>query len=264
MSDLEVSLARIKANIEKRTANKNTVANADVNYDITNNSVTKSHALSRAYYRFGLVEKRCMEALVSKLNPMRSDNIQEIELKASDYAKAFGVSEKHAYEHIASAADALLNRVIIVNEDGGKVRKMTLTAQAVYEEKAGKVTVMFNPLIVPHLVGLRKQFSSYPLKSSVSFTSSYTWRFFELLVSWGQKKEDTGGVFAGWFTVPVDELRGMLGTPESYVWGMFEQRVLNVATAELLEKANINVSITRQKTGRKITHLKIEFIEKAL
>ena len=62
--------------------------------------------------------------------------------------------------------------------------------------------------------------------------------------------------------MPVDELRGMLGTPESYVWGMFEQRVLNVATAELLEKANINVSITRQKTGRKITHLKIEFIEK--
>jgi plasmid replication initiation protein len=264
MSDMEVSLARIKANIEKRTANKNTVANADVNYDITNNSVTKSHALSRAYYRFGLVEKRCMEALVSKLNPMRSDNIQEIELKASDYAKAFGVSEKHAYEHIASAADALLNRVIIVNEDGGKVRKMTLTAQAVYEEKAGKVTVMFNPLIVPHLVGLRKQFSSYPLKSSVSFTSSYTWRFFELLVSWAQKKEDTCGVFAGWFTVPVDELRGMLGTPESYVWGMFEQRVLNVATAELLEKANINVSITRQKTGRKITHLKIEFIEKGV
>ena len=67
MSDMEVSLVRIKANIEKRTANKNTVANADVNYDITNNSVTKSHALSRAYYRFGLVEKRCMLESAFKL-----------------------------------------------------------------------------------------------------------------------------------------------------------------------------------------------------
>lgn len=261
MSDLEVSLARIKANIEKRTTNKNTLANADASYDITNNSVTKSHALSRAYYRFGLVEKRCMEALISKLNPMRSDNIQDIELQAMDYAKVYGVSKKIAYRDIANAVDALLNRVITVHEGNGKTRKMTLTAQAVYEEKAGKVTVMFNPLIVPHLIGLREKFSSYPLKVSASFTSSYTWRFFELLVSWAQRKEDTGGVFAGWFTVPVDELRQMLGVPESYVWSMFEQRVLDVATSELLEKSNIQVSITRQKTNRKITHLKIEFIE---
>jgi plasmid replication initiation protein len=261
MGDLEIKLARIKANIEKRTANKNTLANADPSHDLVDNTITKSNALSRAYYRFGLVEKRCMEALVSKLNPMRSDNIQEIELKASDYAKAFGVSKKHAYEHIASAADALLNRVIIVNEDGGKVRKMTLTAQAVYEEKAGKVTVMFNPLIVPHLVGLRGKFSSYPLKEAVNFSSSYTWRFYELLVSWAQKKEDTGGVLAGWFTPSVENLRQMLGVPESYTWNMFERTALNVAKAELLEKTNIQVNITRQKTGRKITHLKIEFIE---
>jgi plasmid replication initiation protein len=261
MSDLEASLARIKANIEKRTTNKNTLANTDASYDTVNNSVTKSHALSRAYYRFGLVEKRCMEALISKLNPMRNDNIQDIELRAADYAKVYGVSEKHAYEHLISAADVLLNRVITIHEDKGRIVKLTLTARAVYEKDQGKVTVMFNPLIVPHLIGLREKFSSYPLKASVSFSSSYTWRFFELLVSWAQRKEDTGGVFAGWFTVPVGELRQMLGVPESYVWGMFEQRVLNVATAELLEKSNIHVSITRQKTNRKITHLKIEFIE---
>jgi plasmid replication initiation protein len=53
----------------------------------------------------------------------------------------------------------------------------------------------------------------------------------------------------------------MLGVPESYVWGMFEKKVLNVAIAELLEKSNIHISIARQKTNRKITHLKIEFME---
>lgn len=258
--DIDTALARIKANIEKRNANKNTLANADPDHELIDNTVTKSHALSRAYYRFGLVEKRCMEALISKLNPMRNDNLQDIELRAVDYAKAYGVSEKHAYEHLTSAADALLNRIIVVNEANGKIRKMTLTAQALYEEKAGKVTVTFNPLIVPHLIGLREKFSSYPLKAAVDFSSSYTWRFYELLVSWAQKKEDTGGVFAGWLTVSVEELRQMLGVPEVYAWNMFERRVLDVVTAELLEKANIQVNITRKKTSRKITHLKIEFI----
>jgi plasmid replication initiation protein len=261
MEDLEVKLARIKANIEKRTVNKNTLANVDPSHDMADNSITKSNALSRAYYRFGLVEKRCMEALVSKLNPMRSDNIQDIELKAMDYAQTFGVSEKHAYEHLTSAADALLNRVIIVDEGNGRIVKLTLTARAVYEEKAGKVTVMFNPLVVPHLIGLRGRFSSYPLKAAVNFSSSYTWRFYELLVSWAQRKEDTGGVFAGWFTPSVEDLRQMLGVPESYTWHMFERKVLEVAKAELLEKSNIHLNITRQKTSRKITHLKIEFIE---
>jgi len=79
-------------------------------------------------------------------------------------------------------------------------------------------------------------------------------------VSWAQKKEDTGGVFAGWLTVSVEELRQMLGVPDSYAWVIFERQVLNVVKAELLEKANIQVNISRKKTSRKITHLKIEFI----
>ena len=261
MGFLESNLARIKADIEKRTLNKNTLANADPNHDLVDNTITKSHALSRAYYRFGLVEKRCMEALVSKLNPMRSDNIQEIELKASDYAKTFIVSEKHAYKHIESAVNTLLKRIIIINEDAGKVRKIPLTAEAVYEEKAGRITVVFNPFIVPHLIGLRGKFSSYPLVEAVNFSSSYTWRFYELLISWAQNKKDTDGILAGWFTPSVEELRKMLGVPESYTWNMFERTALNVAKSELLEKNNIQVNITRQKTGRKITHLKIEFIE---
>jgi plasmid replication initiation protein len=259
--NIDAALARIKANIEKRTANTNIAADKDPRHEITENSVTKSNALSRAYYRFGLVEKRCMEALISKLNPLRNDNIQEIELRAVDYAKTFNISEKHAYEHLTSAVDALLNRVIVVNEGKGKIRKMTLTAQAVYEENAGKVTVMFNPLIVPYLIGLREKFASYPLKAAVDFSSSYTWRFYELLVSWAQNKKDTGGVFAGWFTPSVDELRQMLGVPDSYTWGMFQKQVLDLVQPELATKANIHVNITRIKTSRKITHLKIEFIK---
>lgn len=258
--DIDVALARIKAKIEQRAVNKTVLPNNDADRELTDNTVTKSNALSRAYYRFGLVEKRCMEALISKLNPMRNDAIQDIELRALDYAKAFGVSEKIAYRDLSSAVDALLHRIIVVNEDNGRIRKMTLTIEAVYEEKAGKITVAFNPRIVPHLIGLRSRFSSYPLKAAVDFSSSYTWRFYELLVSWAQKKEDTGGVFAGWLTVSVEELRQMLGVPDVYAWNMFERRVLDVVTAELLEKADIQVNITRKKTSRKITHLKIEFI----
>ena len=260
-TELLAILDRAQSNHEKQTSNSNTLATADPAHELTDNSVTKSNALTRAYYRFSLVEKRCLEALISKLNPLRNDNLQHIELKATDYAQTFNVSQKHAYEHLASAADALLNRVIIVPESADKTIKMTVTAQAVYEKRIGKITVTFNPLIVPHLIGLREKFTSYPLKQAVDFSSSYTWRFYELLVSWAKPGKTTGRYFMGWFNTEVDELRGMLGVPQSYTWSMFNKRVLEVTKQELLEKTHIHLKVTQKKTNRRITHLKIEFIQ---
>ena len=262
VDQLLASIERSRKNREAQTKNRNIEADADPLHDLVDNTVTKSHALSRAYYRFGLVEKRCMESLISKLHPLRGDNPQDIVLLATEYAKAFPDTGKHAYEHLASAVDALLNRVIIIHEKPGKIRKIPLMSEAIYEEKAGKITASFNPKIVPHLIGLREKFSSYPLKQAVNFSSSYSWRFYELLVSWAQPKKDTNGVFMGWIDrQSVEDLREMMGVPDSYTWGMFEQRVIEPAIAELREKAHIAVYLERVKTSRKITHLNIKFIE---
>lgn len=264
MYDVEAQLARIKANIEAKTQNTNKMANADLLHDLVDNSVTKSHALSRAYYRLTITEKRCMEALISKLHPLRGDNEPELELTALEYAKAYGVSQKVAYRDIAGAVEALMHRVIRADRPGGKPGKyeMTVMSFAEYKDDEGKIVCAFNNRIVPHLLGLREKFSSYPLKKAVDFSSSYTWRFYEILVSWAQNKNQTGGKFAGWIkNQSVDELREMLGVPDSYTWGMFSKQVLDVAIPELREKAKIAIFIERVKTSRKITHLNISFIE---
>lgn len=268
MSDLEKmmrSLERARLNVEARTSNSNKQADDSLLHDVAGNTITKSHALNRAYYRFGLVEKRCMEALISKLHPLRNDNdLQELELSALEYSKAFNVSEKLAYRDIASAVGALMHRVISADRPNGKKGKyeMTVMSFAEYKDDEGKISCAFNNRIVPHLIGLREKFSSYPLKTAVNFSSSYTWRFYEVLVSWAQPKKKTGGCFMGWIDrQSVDELREMLGVPKSYKWSDFETRVLNVAQTELKEKANIFVSFQRLKTSRRITHLNIKFIE---
>lgn len=258
---MEATLARIKANIEQKTKNTNIAANAGPRHELVENSVTKSNALCRAYYRFGLVEKRCMEAMISKLNPLRKDNIQEIELRATDYAKAFGVDERIAYRDIANAAHELMRHVISVGDEDSKGRtEFTLMSKARYRESEGRIVCMFNPLIVPHLMGLYRDFAKYPLKDASNFSSSYTWRFYELLVSWAQDKKKTDGVFVGWITVGVDEFRQMMGMPDSYQW-VHVNATLEKVTTELKEKAHLSVKITTQKTSRKITHLKIDFIE---
>lgn len=259
------SIDRARLNSEKRSANKNVLADEDSAHSLTDNTVTKSHALSRAYYRFGLVEKRCMEALISKLHPLRSDNnLQEIELSALEYADAYQVSTKVAYRDLASAVEALMHRVIRADRANGKKGKieMTVMSFAEYKDDEGKIACGFNHRIVPHLIGLREKFSSYPLEKTVNFSSSYTWRFYELLVSWAQPKQHTDGRFMGWIDRQnVEELREMLGVPASYTWGMFQKKVLDTVQSELKEKANIQLHLERVKTSRKITHLNIKFSE---
>ncbi|HRJ94983.1 replication initiation protein [uncultured Thiothrix sp.] len=264
-NELQAILARAQANRQARTKNTNIDADANPLHHLADNTITKSHALSRAYYRLSLTEKRCMEALISKLHPLRTDNqLQHIELLATEYLKAFPDAGKHAYEHLSGAGDALVNRVITIENpsEGIAKDKLTLMARVRYQPKQGKIICTFNPLVVPHLIGLREKFSSYPLKKAVDFQSSYTWRFYEILASWAQPKKDTKGSIMGWIkNQSVDELREMLGVPDSYSWGKFDTQVLQVAINELRNKSKIAVFIERIKTNRKITHLNISFIE---
>ena len=259
--NIQQKLASIRIGIERKTGKPN-LSSEDERHVLTENSVTKSNALCRAYYRFNIVEKRVMESMISQLDPRAYNQYQtqDVELRAVDYAKAFGVSEKSAYRELESALDALLKRVITV-EDAKKVTKRPLMFRADYIKKEGRMVASFHPELLEHLIGLRERFASYPLLEAVSFKSSYTWRFYELMMSWAQDKRKTGGLLAGWFTVDVNEFREMMGFPKSMNFALMRERVIERSQSELLETANIHLSAEYIKRGRKITHIKFEFIE---
>lgn len=267
MSDtaLQAIIARAQQNSQRKTQNNNQTAAEDPLHNLADNSVTKSNALSRAYYRFSLVEKRVMEALISKLHPMRTDNqLQDLELTAREYLKVFPDAGSHAYGHLAKAGYQLARKTITTkpSSDTGEYEDIPLMSGVKYRPQQGRISYSFNPKIVPHLIGMREKFSSYPLKRVVDFQSSYTWRFYEVLVSWTQPTKKTQGRFMGWIKgQSVDELRSMLGVPKSYSWAMFEKRVLDVAVNEIREQVQVAIFIERTKTARKITHLNITFVE---
>ncbi len=264
-ADLQAILLRAQENSQKKSENPNEVAAADSLHSLSENSVTKSNALTRAYYRFSLVEKRVMEALIGKLHPLRGDNqLVDLELTAKEYLDAFPDSQKHAYGHLAKAGYQLARKTITTRpvDESGDYSDLPLMSEVKYKKREGRIVYTFNPKIVPHLIGLREKFTKYPLKKAVDFQSSYTWRFYEILVSWAQPKHKSGGRFAGWIkNQSVEDLRAMLGVPSSYNWGTFQKKVLDVVIPELREKAQIVVFVERVKTSRKITHLNISFIE---
>jgi len=262
MDKLKQMMAKIEARSKNQKNEENRLNETQKGRDLSTNSVSKSNALARSYYRFNLVEKRVMETLISQLNPVSKDTfqLQKLELKAIDYAKTFGISNKHAYEQIESAVSGLMGRVFSVPIKDGR-EEFTLMSNAQYLSGDGKITCSFNLYITNHLVGLRQQFTKYPLKLAANFKSSYTWRIYELIVSWAKDTKLTDGLLAGWCTVEMNDFRSMLGIPKSYQWCHVQAQVLDIAISELKESLKIAIQIEKIKTGKKITHIKFIFAQ---
>ena len=226
------------------------------------NSVTISNALARAFYRSSTNEKRVMAMIVSKLDPRRTDNnIQRIEIRAKDFIETYSTCPSNAYRDIARAAQALIRKIIVIEEDNGSYTEYTLMCTATYIKKEGRIIASLNPNMQHHFQGLKEKFTSYPLGTASRFKSSYSWKLYELLVSWSKPKQLTKGIFSGWLTMEVDNLRKILGVPKSYAWTKFNTEILQKAQDELYNKAGIKIEILSKKTGRKITHLHIQFVE---
>jgi len=259
MGKLQSKLASLQAHIERSAKAEKKSVQEDTRHKITENAVVKSNALARSYYRFDIVEKRIMEATISKLDSRlaNDEQMQDLTLKASEYAKAFDIKLNKAYEEMASAVHRLMRTVITIRESDEVKREYTLMSEAVYHIGEGHIGVTFNPKIAKHLVGLRKHFMSYKLEKAVNFKSSYSWRLFEVMMSW--KKSDNP--IAGWFTVSVEELKEMLGAPKNYRLINLKQRALEPAIKEIYRELNIQVWYEQIKKNRKVVMLKFNFIE---
>ena len=155
-ADMQKRIAKMRALMEAKEAEKNQQTQDDERHSVLDNSVTKSNELARAHYRFNLPEKRVMEAMVSLLDPrlFNEHQTQDIELKTTEYAKAFDITEKSAYREMEGAIDALLKRVITTKEEyKGRpaIVKRPLMFRGVYEEGKGRIVASFHPDFVVHL-----------------------------------------------------------------------------------------------------------------
>ena len=182
MDKLQQIVAKMEARFQTVTENKKPPNETKRDRDLCENSVTKSNSLARSYYRLNLVEKRVMESLISQLNPQSRDEfqLQKLELRAIDYARAFNVPERIAYRDLDKAVSGLMHRVFTVPHPKGR-EEFTLMSNAQYIEGEGRITCSFNVYVTSHLVGLQQQFSKYPLRVTANFKSSYTWRIYEIL-----------------------------------------------------------------------------------
>jgi plasmid replication initiation protein len=230
--------------------------------------ITMSNALTRAAHGLTLGEKRIIMAAVSKLDsltrPANSQAVPTTKITAAEYAEIAECEPNAAYEALQTAAKNLYNRTIVMFEpsfkrgdrkigDKGTVTHMRWVGQAKYHDKEAWIELAWWHELVPHLMGLKKNFTSYQLQQTSALRSVYSWRLLELLMRF----KSTGKAE---YTIE-DFCTSMQATDKQRAnFNNIKRRMLDPAVKELTEKDNWLIQWEPVKAGRKVKALRFNFI----
>lgn len=111
--------------------------------------------------------------------------------------------------------------------------------------------LVFDERVVPRLSNLKSSFTKIDLADVAGFSSTYTFRIYQLLMQYKS---------TGYVKISLDDLRFMLLLKLKYpLVADLKKRVIDTAIDEINEKSPYTVKYEMLKKGRKFTHLELKF-----
>ena len=230
----------------------------------TDRYVSMSNRLARAAQGLNLSEKRLValglaatDSVPLKGLALASNSGWKMKISALEYAEAFGVHTTTAYEQLKDAASNLFERYVRYEVKGRRgtieEKKFRWVSAAFYAPGDGYVELNFSPEIAPHLLGLRKQFTTYKLRHAAAFESLYAWRLFELLKSW-----QSTGVYATTIETFWDAMEAPPSCRKDFK--ALRIRIIEPAVASIAAKAGMLIEWKQLRSGsRRVTGLEFRF-----
>jgi len=232
-------------------------------YVVKDSLITMSNALTRAGHTLTLAEKRIVMLAVSKLNPLKPAPGAALctRITATEYAETFDVDMDTAYRQLQTAAKHLYNRSIMFFEPAhkrnGKPIKparsvMRWVGRATYHEGEAWIELAWWHEILPHLMGIKKQFTEYQLKQVTALRSIHSWRLLELLMRFKS---------TGWAEYTIEDFATSMEATEKQRMNFnnIKRRIIEPAVKELTEKDGWQIEWYPIKAGRKVKAVRFEF-----
>ena len=226
--------------------------------------VTMSNALTRAAHGLTLAEKRVMAMAASTFDsrkPLGPGEAPKTRIAAADYAETFGVDLNTAYEQLQGAAKNLFRRYVTFYEPAHKRKGEPLpptrneirwVGRCRYQRGEGWVEIAWWHEILPHLTGLKRQFTTYQLEQASALRSAYTWKLLELLTRF----ESTGRA-----EYTIEDFAESMGATEKQRtdFAKLRTKIIEPAVAELAEKDGWLIQWEAIKAGRRVKAVRFVF-----
>jgi plasmid replication initiation protein len=234
-------------------------------YDEPNPSgrmMTMSNALTIAAHNLTLGEKRIVMYAIAQLHSKIKPKIDEspmVTLRVEEFAEMFEIDVDTAYTHMKDAVKKLKSRSITFYDPNSvrkgkamKVTSMVWVAEYTYHDGEGWAEIHIWKNLVPHLMGLRRNFTQVQLSQAAALRSVYSWKLLEMLMRF----KDTG-----WARYTIEDFCTSMGaTPKQREnFNNIKRRIIEPAVKELTEKDNWLIEWHPIKAGRKVTSLHFTF-----
>lgn len=226
--------------------------------------IVKDNKLIEAKYNLSVLQQKVLLKAISAIEPNKIDKTI-YKFSIMDFAENVDLKgSKTIYNQMSIICDQLtkLPSFCIKTQNGGFIY-INWVASAEYISKEAVVEVEFSQKLMPYLVELKEQFTTYYLANVMTLKSNYSIRLFELLKQYEKIKKRT---------IDLEELRRMVGTTEinqngeiikeEYpLYGHFKSRVILPAQKELKQKTDIYFNFKEIKQGRKVVAIEFEILE---
>ena len=219
--------------------------------------VNMSNQLVRMAHGLTLPEKRVVAMCLARLDSTKQERGRySFELRAKDFADQFDLAIQVAYQQLKEVGDKLLHRIAQEVRQGPKgkpiKRKWQWVSLAEYCDGEGFIRLTFNHEMTPHLVMLKREFTSYRLQQASALRSLYSWRLFELLMQFKRK---------GLLRISVEDFCHAVEAPATAQanFGELRRRIIEPAVAELTAKNGLAIEWQATKAGRKVAGLEFKF-----
>jgi plasmid replication initiation protein len=223
-------------------------------------TVYKSNKVIEAGYKLSLNEQRLILTCIGKVNSHKPLLATErFEVTAKEFASRFEISEDKAYQTLKEISEQLFERYVIIDNPDPSDRSLKYTktrwiSAINYHSDAGKLSLLFSPILIPYLSELTGSFTFYQLEHIGAMSSIYAIRLYELLMQWKS---------TGKREIEIDWLKQQFEIQDKYQSIKdLKKYVIDPAVKDINTHSNYQVAWTQRKTGRNVTHLTFEFTEK--
>lgn len=224
--------------------------------------MTMSNALTIAAHNLTLGEKRIVMYAIAQMNSKQKPRVDEspmIKIRADEFAAMFEIDIDTAYTHMKDAVKKLKSRSITFYDPdyvrkgkAMKVTSMVWVAEYTYHDGEGWAEIHIWKNLVPHLMGLRRNFTQIQLSQSAALRSVYSWKLLELIMRF----KDTG-----WARYTIEDFCKAMEASEKQRANFSNIRrfMIEPAIKELTEKDNWIIEWIPIKAGRRVTSLHFTF-----